>query len=119
MKRIITNALLGTFVALTAGILGACGSASEETHTCLEWMELSSRGNQLTDKDSDTVDNACWYSTLPLEEPVTMDEMRILEADYFADMECAFDINRFDTPECVARLDHDLTIEEVRKGLTK
>lgn len=126
MKRIIANALLGTAVALTAAVLGACGAEDEPAQRLMpcmsfeedSWMDDATYVH-LSDKDQATVDTACFFSTLGYEEPVTLAELRILEADYHEDEACAFDIERYDTPECVARLEHSLTIEEVRKGMTE
>jgi len=134
MKRIITNALLGTGVALTAVVLVACNNDDntgpeqplpyepnvnvEQVQAC--WAEDDTGwlfDDSLSQADMDTVSTACMFSTLDFEEPVTLAELRILEADYKADEECAFALEV--TAECTARLDHDLTIEEVRKGITE
>jgi hypothetical protein len=112
MKTTLINISLGLGVLGTSLIMGAC-SSGPESKDCIEWMDDTT----LTAQESDAVWTGCVFSSLPLEnEPVTLAEIQVFADDYYADEECAFAYET--TPECEARLDHELTLDEVReKGM--
>lgn len=132
MNKIITNAILGSAVALTAVILGACNETDdtndrtdttvqeapqEETKPCWgdyeddrSWMFDES----LTYDQADMVMTGCTFSTLAFEEPVTLNEIEQFALYYSEQEACAWATTA--TERCEYVLNHELTLEEVRNG---
>lgn len=102
------------YALIGGGILAvsacASGPGEPESKDCWDWMNDES----LTAEQEEVVWNGCTFSTLEFEDqPVTYAEIEVMYQDFLADEECAFSYPV--SAECEARLNHDLTLEEIRE----